>query len=174
MRNPRCSSLLYTSIEAPIVGQLWLATTEEGLCTIAFDGEEQAFVERLDRRWGVRPQRDDAALTQAARQVHDYLAGRRRAFDLPLDLRCLRPFQHRVLEETMATPWGQTTTYQALALKIGRPRSMRAVGRAEATNPLPLVIPCHRVIGSDGKLRGYGGGIEVKSALLRLEGIALL
>jgi methylated-DNA-[protein]-cysteine S-methyltransferase len=174
LRKPKCSSLSYMGAEAPIVGRLWLATTEEGLCEIDFGGDELVFVDRLDRLWGVRPQPDPASLSESVRQVQQYLHGQRSSFDLPLDLRLLRLFQRRVLEATLRIPRGQVTTYHALAVEVGRPRSARAVGRAQARNPIPLVIPCHRVIGSDGGLHGYGGGLEVKAALLRLEGVTLL
>ena len=174
MKGPRCSSLAYTDTDAPIAGHLWLAATEVGLCAIELGGDEAAFVHALERRWGVTPQRDDGPLAAARQQVQEYLAGRRKTFDLPLDLRLLRPFQRQVLDATLAVPWGQATTYRTLAVQAGRPRAGRAVGRAQATNPIPLVIPCHRVIGSDGSLRGYGGGLEMKAALLRLEGVTLL
>ena len=174
MRKPKCSLLSYVGADAPIVGRLWLAMTEEGLCEITFDGDELAFVERLDRLWGVRPQFDQAVLRESVRQVQQYLQGQRDGFDLPLDMRLLRPFQRQVLEATLMIPRGQVTTYHALAVQVGRPRSSRAVGRAQARNPIPLVIPCHRVIGSDGGLHGYGGGLEMKAALLQLEGVTLL
>jgi O-6-methylguanine DNA methyltransferase len=161
-------------MDAPIAGHLCLAATEAGLCAIELGGDEAALVHKLERRWGRKPQRDEAALAEAQRQVGEYLAGQRKSFDLPLDLRLLRPFQRQVLDATRAVPWGQATTYHALAAQVGRPRSGRAVGRAQATNPIPLVIPCHRVIGSDGSLRGYGGGLEMKAALLRMEGVTLL
>ena len=85
----------------------------------------------------------------------------------------MRSFQREALLATFAIPYGQTSTYGEIAMQIGRLRSARAVGRAEATNPMPLVIPCHRVLGSDGKLRGYGGGLDIKKWLLRLEGAVL-
>jgi methylated-DNA-[protein]-cysteine S-methyltransferase len=174
MRKPKCSSLSYAGAQEPIVGRLWLAATEEGLCEIAFGGEEPAFVERLDHLWGVHPQPNPAALHESVRQLHQYLNGQRDSFDLPLDLRLLRPFQRQVLEATMQVPRGQVTTYHALAVQVGRPRSARAVGRAQARNPVPVIIPCHRVIGSDGGLHGYGGGLDMKAALLQLEGVTLL
>ena len=173
MKTAKCSTLSYTSMDAPTVGLLWLAATEQGLCAIEFGGEEAAFVKKLERHWGMAPQRDAQPLAATVQQLQEYLAGERQEFDLPLDMRSMRPFQKQVLAATSAIPAGQYATYQALALQIGKPRAMRAVGRAEATNPIPLVIPCHRVIGSDGSLRGYGGGLEMKSALLRLEGALL-
>ena len=113
-----------------------------------------------------------AVLTRAHRQLSEYFAGTRREFDLPL-----RPagteFQRRVWDVLATVPWGTTTTYGAIAARLGLPPgASRAVGAANATNPLPVVLPCHRVIGSDGTLTGYAGGLERKALLLRLEGVA--
>jgi len=113
-----------------------------------------------------------AVLTQAHRQLSEYFAGTRREFDLPL-----RPagteFQRRVWDVLATVPWGTTTTYGAIAARLGLPPgASRAVGAANGANPLPVVLPCHRVIGSDGTLTGYAGGLERKALLLRLEGVA--
>ncbi|MFN3763308.1 MAG: methylated-DNA--[protein]-cysteine S-methyltransferase, partial [Anaerolineae bacterium] len=91
-------------------------------------------------------------------------------FDLPLDLRGT-PFQRRVWEELRRVPYGQTVAYGELARRVGRPGAARAVGRAVGANPVPIIVPCHRVVGADGSLVGYGGGLEIKAALLRLEGV---
>ncbi len=163
-------TLVCAAMDGPLAGRLCLAATEAGVCAVAFGDDEAAFVAGLERTWGVRPVRDEARLAEAARQIREYLAGQRTAFDLPLDLRRLTPFQRQVLEATQQIPYGQTVSYKELARRIGRSRAVRAVGRAEATNPIPIVIPCHRVVGSDGSLTGYGGGIALKRALLRLEG----
>ena len=113
-----------------------------------------------------------AVLTEAHRQLSEYFAGTRREFDLPL-----RPvgtdFQRRVWDVLATVPWGTTTTYGAIAARLGLPPgASRAVGAANGANPLPVVLPCHRVIGSDGTLTGYAGGLERKALLLRLEGVA--
>lgn len=107
----------------------------------------------------------------AARQLSEYFAGKRKTFDLPLDWSALRPFQRSVLELVAAIPYGETRTYAEIAVRIGRPLAYRAVGRANATNPLPILIPCHRLVGADGSLRGYGapGGVQTKAWLLELE-----
>ncbi|MBT7781327.1 MAG: methylated-DNA--[protein]-cysteine S-methyltransferase [Anaerolineae bacterium] len=112
-------------------------------------------------------------LTHTASQLHEYLAGKRHSFTIAIDWSMMRPFQREALLATFAIPYGHTSTYGEIAAQIGHPSAARAVGRAEATNPMPLVIPCHRVLGADGKLRGYGGGLEIKKWLLKLEGAVL-
>ncbi|HLB02907.1 MAG TPA: methylated-DNA--[protein]-cysteine S-methyltransferase [Nitrospiria bacterium] len=107
---------------------------------------------------------------QAITQLMEYCEGRRRIFDLPLDFHQGSNFQRRVWRETMKIPYGETSTYLKIALRLGDRSLSRAVGMALGANPLPLIIPCHRVIGSDGSLGGYSGGITVKRNLLRLEG----
>ncbi len=102
------------------------------------------------------------------RQLEEYFAGERKEFDLPLHLSGT-DFQVRVLEELQRIPYGQTTSYGAVAQRIGSPKAMRAVGAANGRNPIPIVIPCHRVIGSSGDLTGFGGGLDTKAELLRLE-----
>ena len=111
---------------------------------------------------------DDAAFDDVREQLGAYFAGRLRAFDLPLDLRGT-PFQQDVWRALQRIPYGATTTYAALAAEIGRPSAVRAVGAANGANPLPIVVPCHRVIGSGGSLTGFGGGLPVKRYLLDLE-----
>jgi methylated-DNA-[protein]-cysteine S-methyltransferase len=117
---------------------------------------------------------DAAVLEPAAEQLRQYFAGQRQGFDLPLAWDTFSEFQAQVLRLVAAVPYGQLTTYAELAKQVGGLEKARAVGRANATNPLPIVIPCHRVLGADGKLHGYAGGLETKAALLRLEGSWLL
>ena len=111
-----------------------------------------------------------AHAARAEREIREYLAGRRRRFTVPLDIEDLPPFHRKVLRTLRKVPYGKTVTYGQLAARAGRPRSARAVGRAMAANPLPLVIPCHRVVASGGGLGGYGGGLDLKRRLLALEG----
>lgn len=108
---------------------------------------------------------------EAAHQLREYAAGRLKQFSLPIDWSTLKEFQRNVLQRTCKIPYGEVRTYKELALQLGNPRAARAVGRAQATNPMPIVIPCHRVVGSDQKLHGYGAGsgIPTKEWLLRME-----
>jgi O-6-methylguanine DNA methyltransferase len=115
----------------------------------------------------------DAEVRPLAKQLVDYLDGRRKSFNVELDLSHVTPFRKRVLEECAAIPRGQVSTYAELARKAGRPNAYRAVGHTMATNPIPIVIPCHRVLGSDGGLHGFGGGLDMKRRLLALEGAAI-
>src|SRR6185437_14116566 len=115
---------------------------------------------------------DEAAHEEAIGQLEEYFAGRRRAFDLDLDLRGT-DFQRRVWEAVAAVPYGQTRSYADVARAVGNGKAVRAVGAANGANPLPLVIPCHRIIGSGGGLHGYGGGLDVKARLLELEGVII-
>ena len=142
------------SVETPI-GRLWLATTDGGLGSIAFHGPAGATS-------------DDALLREAEEQLSAYFAGELTRFELPLAPRGTE-FQRRVWDAVAAVPYGTTTTYSRLAASISRPRATRAVGAANGRNPLPIVVPCHRVIGASGALTGYGGGLDVKRALLALE-----
>jgi methylated-DNA-[protein]-cysteine S-methyltransferase len=157
----------YDVTESP-VGELFLAATERGLCRISYriDGQD----EELARLFGVRVLR--MPLDDVRRELDEYFEGQRREFDLPLDLR-VAPFHEAVLHELARVPYGRTETYGALAAKVGRPKAARAVGSVMNRNPIPIVLPCHRVLGSNGSLTGYAGGLHVKRALLELEGAML-
>jgi methylated-DNA-[protein]-cysteine S-methyltransferase len=153
------------------LGEIWVAVSENRLAAVEIGVHREEFLERL-RRMGYRTTIPDTQSTaEPLRQISDYLAGALKTFDLPIDWSRMTPFQEGVLRETLAIPYGETRTYGVIAESLGRPQAARAVGRAEATNPIPLVIPCHRVIGSDGGLHGYGtpGGVETKAWLLNLE-----
>jgi methylated-DNA-[protein]-cysteine S-methyltransferase len=114
--------------------------------------------------------RSPRSVDNARRELDEYFEGRRRAFDLSLDLRALPPFTVSVLGELARVPYGKTTTYGELARRVGHPRAARAVGTVMNRNRIPIVLPCHRVVGSTGSLTGYAGGLDVKQALLELEG----
>ncbi len=154
------------------LGVLRLAASEYGLVALAVRLDGEQFAAMVRRRYKRPVEQDGEILRRAAAQVCEYLEGKRRVFDVPIDWNLLPPFQRAVLQATAAIPYGQTRTYSDLAAAIGRPGAARAVGRAEARNPLPLIIPCHRVIGRDGKLHGYSmaDGLKTKEWLLKLEG----
>ncbi|KQR46356.1 methylated-DNA--[protein]-cysteine S-methyltransferase [Frigoribacterium sp. CFBP 8754] len=159
----------WSTLDSP-VGRLLLAATEVGLVRVAFEVEgHDAVLDRLATTVSPRVLRAPARLDAAARQLDEYFAGRRRAFDLPLDRRLSRAFQLAVLEHLPEIPYGRTASYAAVAAAAGSPRAVRAVGTACATNPLPLVVPCHRVVRSDGTAGRYRGGPEAKALLIDLE-----
>lgn len=161
--------VVYDVVATP-VGDLLLAATPVGLVRVAFDVEgHDGVLARLADRVGPRVLRDPPRLASVARQVHEYLAGERTAFELPLDLRLTTGFRRAVLERLRSVGYGRTVSYAALAADAGSPRAVRAVGSACATNPLPVVVPCHRVLRSDGSLGGYVGGLPAKRRLLDLE-----
>jgi len=154
------------------IGDLWLAVSERGLVAVE-DGISQAqfeawLVKRFKRTLEYQPKK----VAQAASELQEYLKGRRHHFSLVIDWTLMRPFQQAVLKATCEIPYGETRTYKEISEHIGKHHAARAVGRAEATNPMPLIIPCHRVIGTDGKLHGYGlgEGVKTKEWLLQLEG----
>ena len=162
----------YDLVDTPI-GTLLIAATDRGLCRIAYDADADQEVERLARSFGVRVLRSASPIDPARRQLDEYFEGHRQHFELPLDIDSLAEFNRRVLHELARVPYGEVVTYGELAARSARPRAARAVGTVMNRNPLPIVLPCHRVIGSTGKLVGYGGGLERKEALLRLEGALL-
>ncbi len=156
-------------IESPL-GPIYIAAGARGVCSVEFGTEANAFLSQLDPL--ARTEWNPAALAAATAQLRDYFAGRRSHIDLPVDLGSLTPFQRKVLQTARRIPPGKVWTYGQMAHSIGKPQAGRAVGQALGRNPAPIVIPCHRVIASDGSLGGYsgGGGLESKRLLLRLEG----
>ncbi len=159
----------YCTMDTP-VGTLLLAATGAGLVRVAYpaQGHDQV-LEILAAQVSPRILHAPARLDVAAGQLEEYFAGRRRGFDLPLDWRLARGFRRTVLGQLPGIGYGQTASYAAVAAAAGRPKAVRAVGTACAVNPLPVVVPCHRVIRSDGSLGGYAGGAAAKQALLTLE-----
>jgi methylated-DNA-[protein]-cysteine S-methyltransferase len=152
------------------VGKLFVAVTDHGVCEIHYDADPDAEAERLARLFGARVLRSPRPTDEARRQLDEYFDGQRREFDLEVDLRPAREFGRSVLEQLARVPYGELTTYGALAAKAGRPRAARAVGTVMNRNPVPIVLPCHRVVGSTGSLVGYAGGLDRKRTLLELEG----
>jgi methylated-DNA-[protein]-cysteine S-methyltransferase len=159
----------YRTMSSP-VGDLLLAATPEGLVRVAYAVQDHDKVlEELSAAVSPRVLRAPARLDAAARELEEYFAGRRRVFDLPLDLRLAAGFRRAVIEQLPSIGYGSTASYAAVAARAGSPAAVRAVGTACARNPLPLVIPCHRVVRSDGTPGQYAGGADAKLALLELE-----
>jgi methylated-DNA-[protein]-cysteine S-methyltransferase len=162
----------YTTIDSP-VGTLLLAATPRGLVRVAYDVEDlDRVLDTMSHRISPRVLRAPRRLDAAARELDEYFGGRRRVFDLPLDLSLSAGFRQLVQRHLPEIGYGQTTTYGQVAKLVGNPKAVRAVGTACATNPLPVVVPCHRVLRSDGAVGRYVGGTDVKQALLRLEAAA--
>ncbi len=161
-------------------GEVYLGSTARGLCCLSLPGADPAafetwFVKKFGRGRGswLEPATGSLAAAlheHAIAQLEEYFAGRRREFNLPLDLSAGTPFQQAVWTALLGIPYGQTWSYRQVAEAVGRPRAARAVGQANRANPVPIIVPCHRVIGADGSLRGYGGGLPLEIRLLRLEG----
>lgn len=147
------------------VGHLDLAMSERGLATVAFHGRWTAPHGTKNVRWIEEPDR----FREVSRQLDEYFAGERRVFDIPLDLRGPE-FHQRCWQALLRIPYGQTWSYAKLAAEVGSPQASRAVGQANHHNPVPIIVPCHRVIASNGTLAGFGGGIPTKEFLLNLEG----
>jgi methylated-DNA-[protein]-cysteine S-methyltransferase len=159
----------YRTVESPL-GALLLAATPEGLVRVAFACEgHDSVLARLAETVSPRLLRAPRRLDAAARQLDEYFARRRRAFDVPLDLRLARGFRREVLGRLRAIPYGATRSYAALAREAGHPAAVRAAASACSHNPLPLVVPCHRVVRSDGSVGEYLAGAEAKRRLLELE-----
>lgn len=159
----------YRTLETP-AGLLLLAATEQGLVRIAFAVQDhEAVLRQLAAVVSPRVLRAPARLDGVSRQLDDYFAGRRRDFELPLDWRLSKGFRREVLARLPDIAYGRTASYAQVAAAAGSPRAVRAVGTACATNPLPVVVPCHRVVRSDGTMGRYAGGDEAKATLLTLE-----
>lgn len=165
-------TLFYDVVPSTPFGPIFIATTREGIAALGFDNNEESFVARLQKRHQTSIVHSPERVKEAVSQLQDYFNGRREIFDLPLDLRSLTAFQRSVLTTIQEIPAGETISYGGLARRMGKPGSARAVGRALGSNPIPIVIPCHRVLAADGSLGGYSGrgGVSTKQALLELEG----
>ena len=159
------------------IGRVWMARTSKGIVRVCLRSRTRnAFlssVQDLLRGAEFAPRRDDAVLEEAERQLRQYFLGTRQEFSLPVDLFALTPFQRRVLEATAQVPFGKVVPYGAIAGAIGRPAACRAVGNALGSNPVPILIPCHRVVASGGRIGGFTGGLGLKRKLLEVEGVVL-
>ena len=161
----------YDSVDSPI-GTLLIATTAKGLVRISFHSEaEDLVLEELARRISPRVMKSARKVAPVTRELDEYFAGRRKRFDYPLDWSLVGPFARKVLRATAAIPFGKVSTYRDVARKAGNPAASRAAGNALGSNPIPVIVPCHRVLRTGGGLGGYGGGLDVKEHLLRLEGV---
>ncbi|CAN5752505.1 MAG: methylated-DNA--[protein]-cysteine S-methyltransferase [Actinomycetota bacterium] len=162
----------YRTVDTPL-GALLLAATAKGLVRVAYAIEDHDTVlEQLSNRVSPRVLRAPARLDMAAREIEEYFAGRRTRFDLSLDFRLSSGFRRNVLTYLPEIAYGRTASYAELAAAAGNPKAVRAVGTACATNPLPVVVPCHRVVRSDGSVGQYIGGTDAKKMLLTLEAAA--
>ena len=165
----------YDRVKSTLVGPLWVAVTDHGLAAVTYGGSKAEFAGWIGRRLRSTPIRSAERTAAARRELDEYLRGRRTAFSVPVDLRHVTPFQRSVLEAARSVPRGQVATYGDIGRSIGKPGAARAVGQALGSNPVPIVVPCHRVLASDGSLGGYSGrgGLSTKRRLLALEGAAL-
>lgn len=163
----------YRTVDSP-VGPLLLAATDAGLARVAFAGLGfETVLADLAQRISPRILLAPGRLDDVARELDEYFSGRRRVFEVPVDLRLAGGFRRTVLDRLPEVSFGSVASYGAVALLAGNPRAVRAVGTACATNPVPIVVPCHRVVRADGALGGYLGGVDAKRALLELEGVAV-
>ncbi len=160
----------YDRLDSP-VGPLWVAIGPKGVTTIHY-GDEPSDNElrRLVRVYGPGIVPDHRRSSALARELDQYFSGKRREFDIDVDLSGLTPFQTKILAATAKIPFGAVSTYQAVARRAGNEKASRATGGALNSNPIPIVVPCHRVVGSNGSLVGYAGGLDVKRRLLAIEG----
>lgn len=161
------------SVPQERLGPIWVALSPRGLVGVHMKASESEVRERYVD-WKIRE--DTQRTGPVLEQLAAYFKGEGQTFNVDIDWSALASFQQQVLKLVCGVPYGQTTTYQDIAVKLGKPGAARAVGRANATNPMPIIVPCHRVLGADGKLHGYGGpgGVETKAWLLALEGSRLL
>jgi len=161
-------STFVSEVNGTPVGDLRIAVSDQGLVAVEWANAQPDFDSYL-------LQSDAEAVAPYAKELREYLEGKRREFTFQINWSIFRPFQKEALQRVLKIPYGETRTYSEIAAEMNRPLAYRAVGRANATNPMPIVIPCHRLIGTDGKLHGYGGGegLKTKEWLLKLEGAVI-
>ena len=160
--------IYYSSFNSPLLKKVFVASTERGVCMVDFLKSEKVFLKRLKERFPGKIIKDDRKNRNVLNQLKKYLKGELQRFDCKLDFKG-SPFQKRVWLALAKIPYGQTRSYKEIAQAIGHPKAFRAVGNANGQNSIPLIIPCHRVIESNGGLGGFGHGIEVKRRLLDFE-----
>lgn len=160
--------IYYSSFSSPFLKKVFVASTSKGLCMIDFLTSEKSFLKELKQLFSGDIVKDDRKNRKVLFQLKNYLKGRLKRFDCPLDLRGT-PFQKKVWSALAKIPYGKTRSYQEIAKSIGHPKAFRAVGNANGSNPIPIILPCHRVIESNGGLGGFGHGIRVKQLLLDFE-----
>ena len=171
-RAKQSNPIFIGSIKSTPLGEVWAAVSERGLVTVEYGVSRKVFEANVRKQTKREVEYAPKQVERINRQIKEYLDGKRRDFDIIIDWSVLSSdFQRAALKKVFAIPYGETRTYADIAAAIGHPDAPRAVGRANATNPMPLVVPCHRVIGTDGKLHGYGGkgGIKTKAWLLKME-----
>ncbi len=162
-------SIVQTTFQSPL-GKIIIAATDKGLAGLWFDGQRHLPAELIDPTvWPSEP--GHPVLKKVISQLTEYFSGQRSSFDVPLDLTYGTAFQQSVWHALLKIPQGGTASYGEVSQRIGKPAAVRAVGAAVGRNPVSIIVPCHRVMGSNGSLTGYAGGLERKSALLRLEGV---
>jgi methylated-DNA-[protein]-cysteine S-methyltransferase len=162
-------AIYWCAVAAPI-GRVFVAASDSGLLRVSFRHREASFVGELREHTEADVVRSPSRTADIVEQLRDYFAGERRRFDVRLDLRHVSPFQRRVLMAATQVPVGEVVSYGEIARRIGEPGGSRAVGQALGHNPIPIVIPCHRVVAAGGRIGGYTGGLAIKRKLLRLEG----
>ena len=164
LTNKAPAPLSSLNITSP-VGELTLVAGEAGLCAILWENDKEGRVQLGE----MREDQNHPVLTETARQLEEYFAGRRKTFSVPLDFQGT-DFQKKVWQALLAIPFGETRSYAQIANQIGNPKAVRAVGAANGKNPISIIAPCHRVIGTNGDLTGFAGGLAAKTLLLSLEG----
>jgi methylated-DNA-[protein]-cysteine S-methyltransferase len=168
----RTKSIFYDGLKDSPVGQIFIAVDDQGVVAIKIDLSESEFISQLEQKYKTAIIRSPDKTADAIAQLQDYFDGKRSSFSLNINFKDLTQFQQKVLRATLEIPHGEITTYGEIARRLGKVRLARAVGQALARNPIPIVIPCHRVLSADGSLHGYSGGkgLETKGQLLQLEG----
>lgn len=161
------NSIFYTSLDSPI-GAVHIASTAKGICTISMSVSEESFVSEI-KRHGI-PEKNDERFSKLKKDLKDYFGGKNAGLNKhTLDISAGTKFQQKVWNKLLEIPYGETRSYKWLAEGVGSPKGYRAVGGANGKNPIPIIIPCHRVINSDGSIGGYSGGAWIKEWLLKLE-----